>query len=85
MPNLLHRASDYRRSTDDALFARIAIDIENQGYSINPDALSDRLAQNLSHHLYQMMNEGFKPAGTGRAEKYSQSECIHSFLCFFER
>ncbi|WP_407929711.1 2OG-Fe(II) oxygenase [Kangiella shandongensis] len=49
-----------------ALFEKIAQDIGEQGYSINPNALPPELAQSLYQQLQQMPQAEFDSAGIGR-------------------
>jgi SM-20-related protein len=48
------------------LFASIAGDLLNRGYSINPCALAAGLADELLLHLHSMAARQFAPAGIGR-------------------
>ena len=43
----------------DHLFARIAMDIKTEGYSINPEALPISLGNNLIRHLGRLSEEKF--------------------------
>lgn len=63
---------------DDALFSRIALDIELQGYSIRPFALPDRLTAALATHLQTMNDNKFRDAGIGRGEEYLQNHFVRS-------
>ena len=63
---------------DDTLFARIAQDLQNQGYSIRPLALPDELATALYQHQQQMDAEKFAMAGIGRGEAYLKNEFVRT-------
>lgn len=54
------------KASDLALFSRIADDIADQGYSINPNALPPELAQALHQQLFKMSYSEFDSAGIGR-------------------
>lgn len=58
--------SAYSGSGDELLFARIADDLTEKGYSIQPAALPEYLCQTLYEHLAQMSEAKFEAAGIGR-------------------
>ncbi|MCB1759974.1 MAG: 2OG-Fe(II) oxygenase [Gammaproteobacteria bacterium] len=66
--------SDFKQS----LFARIADDIETQGYSIRPAALPEALAGSLLLHQQAMAAEKYSRAGIGRGEGYLQNEFVRT-------
>ena len=64
-------ALEYTAGGDDAagreqLFATIARDLLEKGYSINPCAMAPELAQSLLQKLHTMSERQFVPAGIGR-------------------
>jgi SM-20-related protein len=61
---------------DEALFARIAQDLEQQGYSICPAALPEELATALHHHQQAMDAEKYTDAGIGRGDDYLHNEFV---------
>ncbi len=65
-------------STNDTLFARIAEDIEQSGYSINPVALPPYLNDSLLEAIHRMDAEKFSDAGIGRGEDYVHSEFVRT-------
>ncbi|GLQ29663.1 2OG-Fe(II) oxygenase [Litoribrevibacter albus] len=65
-------------STDETLFARIAEDIEQRGFSINPVALPPYLNEALLARVHEMGEEKFSGAGIGRGEDYVQSEFVRT-------
>jgi SM-20-related protein len=68
----------YDGSSDDSLFAQIAKDLEAQGYSINVEAMPQKLTAALWHHLNHMEHGVFHMAGIGRADDYSVNKDIRS-------
>jgi SM-20-related protein len=74
-------APDVLAVTDDEdgrerLFASIAQDLLDRGYSINPCALTPGLANGLLQHLHSMPGHQFVPAGIGR----EQDQMLNSFV-----
>ncbi len=71
---------DNRRNDggDEILFQKIAVDLEQQGYSINPAALPFALGEALNAHLGVMNEEAFNDAGIGRGEQFLRSEFVRS-------
>ncbi|WP_461482609.1 2OG-Fe(II) oxygenase [Porticoccus sp.] len=51
---------------DDSLFARIATDLNRQGFSVIPNALPEALAAQLLNQVLNMNSEDFAHAGVGR-------------------
>lgn len=72
----IHSTTD--RPLQDLLFSRIADDLENKGFSIQPTALPIALTDELSAHLQSMRPELFDPAGIGRSDDYAQNQFIRS-------
>lgn len=66
----------YDVSTHDGLFERIARDIEDKGYSINPAALPVALTGELFEHLAYMNTEKFGQAGIGRDLGHMQNSFV---------
>lgn len=75
MPNtsLTH---DEFGNRNNALFARIASDLRENGYSINPDALPEGLGEKLYQHLGTMEQEQFDRAGIGRDRQLMQDSSV---------
>lgn len=65
-------------TTDEPIFALIAQDLENQGYSIRTDALPEALAHSLCCHQQTMAAEKFKNAGIGRGDEYLENELVRT-------
>ncbi len=65
-------------TTDETLFARIAQDLQAQGYSICPLALPLPLANTLYHHQQTMDDEKYSSAGIGRGQNYLTNGFIRS-------
>lgn len=63
---------------DETLFALIARDIEQQGYSIRPGALPEALANSLFMHLHAMDEEKFKNAGIGRGDDFLKNKFVRT-------
>ncbi len=69
---------DDKGTIDETLFARIAKDIENQGYSIRPTSLPEELATSLYNHQQTMNAEQFTSAGIGRGDAYLKNEFVRT-------
>lgn len=69
------RSSD---TTQDDLFTRIASDLFEQGFSVQPGALPYSLALALFGHLRQMRPEQFAPAGIGRQQDYMTNQFVRT-------
>lgn len=63
---------------DETLFARIAADIEQQGYSINPAALPETLSATLFAHQQSLAADKFTQAGIGRQDNYLRNEFVRT-------
>ncbi|TNF05185.1 MAG: 2OG-Fe(II) oxygenase [Gammaproteobacteria bacterium] len=61
---------------DGTLFAKIASDIRETGYSINPCALPPSLVHSLSSHLAVMDEEKFNAAGIGRDKEHISNSFV---------
>lgn len=61
---------------NEMLFARIAEDLLAKGYSINPCALPEGLADDLLLQLHAMSEQQFSPAGIGR----EQDQMLNRFV-----
>jgi len=74
----LHTADD-GGNNDATLFARIADDLEQQGYSIQPVALPDEVASALYAHQQYLDRAGeYEDAGIGRGDNYVRTEFIRN-------
>ncbi len=65
-------------TVDDTLFERIARDLEQQGYSIQPGALPAPLVATLMEHQRNIDAAQFFNAGTGRGLDYAQNELVRT-------
>lgn len=65
-------------TTDDTLFNLIATDLEQQGYSIRPNALPYDIAMSLWQHQSGLNEEKFKLAGIGRGDEFSQNTFVRN-------
>ena len=63
---------------DNSLFALIANDIQERGYSIRPAALPFELTQTLWQHQQTLAADKFKEAGIGRGKKYLKNEFVRT-------
>jgi len=63
---------------DETLFARIAQDIERQGYSVRPGALPEDLVNSVSLHLQGLDTEKFRNAGIGRGDEYLHNKFVRT-------
>jgi SM-20-related protein len=70
-------------TTDEPLFARVANDLETQGYSIHPLALPEDLATVLYEHQQVMDNELFTRAGIGRGDDYLKNKFVRTDEIFW--
>jgi len=62
----------------ESLFALIANDIVDKGYSIRPYALPENLTSLLLHHITELPDENFKRAGIGRAKDHIINDFIRT-------
>ncbi|WP_229360254.1 2OG-Fe(II) oxygenase [Ferrimonas sediminicola] len=69
---------DDSHTLDDTLFARIAREIEERGYSICPTALPEPLARALYQHGQSMKKQEFTSAGIGRGEDFVKSDFVRT-------
>ena len=60
----------------DTLFAQIANDIHDKGFSIQPNALPLDLAESLHTHVMQMPEYQFDEAGIGRLQQLQQNSFV---------
>lgn len=73
------RRSDDGNNNDETLFARIAEDLLQRGYSIQPTALPEHLASALyAHQRYLAKEDAYEDAGIGRGGDYVKTEFIRS-------
>ena len=73
---LLFPGSD--NTVDDSLFARIADDLLNQGYSICPAALPDEIALPLYQHQQELDDEKYTRAGIGRGDDFHKNKFVRT-------
>ena len=59
-------------------FERIARDLQEKGFSINPCALPVALAEDLAAHLHNMPEFKFEQAGIGRDQAHSLNNFVRS-------
>jgi len=70
--------SDNGRLSDDALFARVADDLESRGFSICPASLPGNLTDALYRQQQAMDVRRYSSAGIGRGGDYLQNEFVRS-------
>lgn len=70
-------------SNNEELFARIATDLQEKGYSIRTHALPEKLADALLKQLQNKHLEQLKPAGIGREQHHSTDHSIRSDNIFW--
>lgn len=63
---------------DNALLERIAVDLREKGFSINPAAFSPTLAASLYRHVLAIQNAKFSNAGIGRGEDYLHNKFVRT-------
>lgn len=63
---------------DSTLFARIAADLTDRGFSINPAAVPSELVDPLFDHVVTMEEEKFAAAGIGRGRKFTRSKFVRT-------
>lgn len=63
---------------DEALFGRLAADIEQRGYSICPGALPAGLASALHQHALALPSSVYRPAGIGRGSDFAHNAFVRS-------
>ena len=63
---------------DSSLFAKIASDLTEKGYSISPGALPMELAQALMAQVHTIDDDVFEPAGIGRKQVHMHNEFVRS-------
>ena len=69
---------------DESLFARIANDLIEKGYSICPAALPVDLCAAICEQLESLDANEFKPAGIGRGDELNNNEFVRSDkICWF--
>lgn len=70
--------SDDGHTVDTSLFARIADDIERQGYSIRPAALPDEICEALLACRDSLSDQHYQRAGIGRGEDYLKNGFVRT-------
>ncbi|WNO10777.1 2OG-Fe(II) oxygenase [Teredinibacter sp. KSP-S5-2] len=78
MNALSQSVSEVDGFNEDTLFARIAEDILQTGYSINPAALPPTLTEALYRHSQLMSPSQFVSAGIGRADDYLKNDFVRT-------
>jgi SM-20-related protein len=58
------------------LFEKIASDLTDQGYSINPGGLPEPLATELLSHIQQLPSSAFNRAGVGRQQQATRNRFV---------
>ena len=69
---------DSRESEFSDFFERIARDLQEKGFSINPCALPFSIAEDLSAHLRSMPEFKFEQAGIGRDQAHSLNNFVRT-------
>lgn len=59
-------------------FEKIAIDLQEKGFSINPCALPQELSESLFYHLQTMPQFNFEQAGIGRDQEHTLNNFIRT-------
>lgn len=78
MVALIGLQHDSQASESSDFFERIARDLQEKGFSINPCALPVSLAEDLSAHLHNMPEFKFEQAGIGRDQAHSLNNFVRS-------
>jgi len=63
---------------DSSLFAKIASDLVDKGYSLSPAALPLDLATELMEQVYGIDDDAFENAGIGRQQVHMRNEFVRS-------
>lgn len=71
-------SADAGSPLDDLLFARVAKDIETQGYSVQPGALPNHIADVLFQHQQLMDGYQYNDAGVGRGDGFLRTEFVRN-------
>jgi len=69
---------DDGNTPEEMLFARVADDLEGQGYSIRPGALPLPIADALFAHLQAMDTAKYVDAGIGRGDDFLRNEFVRT-------
>lgn len=70
---------------DEALFAKIAKEITEQGFSINPAAMPMPLITALHDHVLSINDGKFSAAGIGRGNRFTRSKFVRTDeICWIE-
>ncbi|MGD8873781.1 MAG: 2OG-Fe(II) oxygenase [Gammaproteobacteria bacterium] len=77
-PDTLFVCSPHGENSGDGLFGRIADDLQDKGYSINPAVLPASLSDALLAHMLQMQDEQFNPAGIGREPRHMHNRFVRN-------
>jgi len=69
---------DQGHDHQDGLFEKVASDILEKGYSINPGLMPPTLSEELASHVRYMSDQQFNPAGVGRSQDYQLNQFVRS-------
>lgn len=61
---------------DDELFERLALDLEQHGFSVQPDALPANVTASLTTQVDELTPRQFRPAVIGRGERASRNRFV---------
>ncbi|WP_218352764.1 2OG-Fe(II) oxygenase [Alteromonas lipotrueiana] len=73
-----HSATSEVPSSNLDLFERIAVQLQQQGYSIQPNALSHEMAMSLYQYQCSLTHSAFENAGIGRKQKFHKNESVRT-------
>jgi SM-20-related protein len=65
-------------NSDEPMFSRIADDLRQQGYSIQPLALPPKLAEALALEVHTLNHEAFERAGIGRSQSHVKNRFVRN-------
>ena len=69
---------DAAATDNSALFERIAMQLQQQGYSIQTGALSSRMTDALYQYQQALGHDYFEEAGIGRKQKFHKNESVRT-------
>lgn len=78
MSALIELSAAAQASNDELLFARIARDLRERGFTVCPNALPQSLAGSLQAQLAEMNSERFTRAGVGRQEAHILNDFVRT-------
>lgn len=70
--------NQYDEFENNQLFERIALDLLNKGYTIQPNALPCDLGESLLSHIQTMQPDRFKRAGIGREDMHTLNTFVRT-------